>query len=74
MAGDMDLSTARWVRSSYSGSDGGQCVEISPSYVDAGLVPVRDSKASDRAPLVFPTAEWSSFIRAVRSTGPMAPS
>ncbi|GGP71925.1 DUF397 domain-containing protein [Streptomyces melanogenes] len=34
-----------WVKSSYSGPDGGQCLEWAPEYASAhGVVPVRDSK------------------------------
>ncbi|MQS39161.1 DUF397 domain-containing protein, partial [Streptomyces katsurahamanus] len=37
-----DLSAATWRTSSYTNSDGGNCVEISDDYT--GVVPVRDSK------------------------------
>jgi hypothetical protein len=32
MSRELDLSRAEWVKSSYSGGDGGQCVEFSPSF------------------------------------------
>lgn len=34
-----------WVKSSFSGPDGGQCLEWAPEYAAAhSVVPVRDSK------------------------------
>jgi hypothetical protein len=37
----MELSNATWRKSSYSGSNGGDCVELADA---AGAVAVRDSK------------------------------
>nr|WSZ96390.1 DUF397 domain-containing protein [Streptomyces sp. NBC_00857] len=55
---------AEWVKSTYSGPEGGSnCVEWSPTYAhDHGTVPVRDSKALDRPPLAFTPAAWSGFV------------
>ena len=52
-----------WRKSSYSGNDGGQCVEVAVS----GLVLVRDTK--DRAGAVLPltTQAWRKFIRQTRN-------
>ncbi|MFE0354383.1 DUF397 domain-containing protein [Streptomyces nigra] len=61
----IDLSAASWRKSSYSNSDGGECVEVSDDF--AGVVPVRDSKFLQGPALVFPTAGWSSFVAAVKS-------
>jgi hypothetical protein len=58
------LRTPTFTKSSYSGGDGGQCVEVALGL--AGAVPVRDSKAPDRAVLSFPAAGWTSFVRSVR--------
>ncbi|MFJ2743370.1 DUF397 domain-containing protein [Streptomyces sp. NPDC087440] len=60
----LDLSTAVWRKSSYSNTDGGQCVEVADQF--PGLVPVRDSKVSDGPALVFGAAAWSSFVAGVR--------
>ncbi|MET8286052.1 DUF397 domain-containing protein [Streptomyces sp. NPDC005132] len=60
----VDLSAVSWRRSSYSNSDGGQCVEVSDDF--ATVVPVRDSKVLNGPVLVFPTAGWASFILAIR--------
>ncbi|MEU5100093.1 DUF397 domain-containing protein [Streptomyces sp. NPDC020996] len=50
-----------WFKSSYSGTSGGDCVEVA-----AGLdvVYVRDSKATgDRPVLRIARAEWAAFVR-----------
>ncbi|GAU64991.1 hypothetical protein SSP35_01_03280 [Streptomyces sp. NBRC 110611] len=53
-----------WVKSSYSGNNGGNCIEIAPGI--PALVPVRDSKNADGPVLAFPAADWSSFVAAVK--------
>jgi hypothetical protein len=58
----IDLSNVTWRRSSYSNSDGGQCVEVAPSHPSA--VPVRDSKDPARGTLVFSAGAWADFIAA----------
>ncbi|MCS0635865.1 DUF397 domain-containing protein [Streptomyces sp. LP05-1] len=57
----------RWVKSSYSGPAGGNCVEWAPDAVGAtGAVPVRDSKVP--GPVVTVSAgAWAAFVRVVRS-------
>lgn len=60
----IDLSAASWRKSSYSNSDGGECVDVSDGF--AGVVPVRDSKAPCGPVLVFPAGGWSAFVAAVK--------
>ncbi|GFE15956.1 hypothetical protein Sgleb_40030 [Streptomyces glebosus] len=60
----IDLSTVTWRKSSYSNSDGGQCIEVSDDF--STLVPVRDSKDPHGPALLFDAATWSSFVTAVR--------
>ncbi|MFC8593721.1 DUF397 domain-containing protein [Streptomyces atroolivaceus] len=60
----IDLSAAAWRKSSYSNSDGGQCVEVSDDFAD--VVPVRDSKNSRGPALTFAADGWSSFVSAVK--------
>ncbi|MFE4540519.1 DUF397 domain-containing protein [Streptomyces scopuliridis] len=60
----IDLSGASWRKSSYSNSDGGECVEVSDDF--AGVVPVRDSKVPHGPVLVFPAAGWGYFVSAIR--------
>jgi Domain of unknown function (DUF397) len=66
MSADFDSTAAEWTKSSYSGSNGGQCVEFSRSYLASGLAPVRDSKNPNGPALLFSTDGWSSFIAAVK--------
>ncbi len=62
-----DLFAAEWVKSSYSNTGGGDCVEWAPTVsAISGVVPVRDSKAPIGPALVFPAETWSSFISAVK--------
>lgn len=60
----VDLSAASWRKSSYSNSDGGECVEVSDDF--AAVVPVRDSKVLPGPALVFPSADWAFFVSAIR--------
>lgn len=55
-----------WVKSSYSNTDGGNCVEWAPSGAANGTVPVRDSKNPDGPTLTFDTQAWAAFVDAVR--------
>jgi hypothetical protein len=59
----IDLSNLTWRKSSYSNSDGGQCLEVAADI--PSLVPVRDSKAPDRGALLFDASAWSAFIDGV---------
>ncbi|MGW2375116.1 MULTISPECIES: DUF397 domain-containing protein [Kitasatospora] len=52
------------MKSSYSGNDGGNCIEVAPGF--PGLVPVRDSKDPHGPALVFPADAWEAFVAAVR--------
>jgi hypothetical protein len=62
-----DLSAAAWIKSSYSGNNGGNCVEVAPGFT--GVVPVRDSKNPRNPALVFPADAWAAFLTAVREDG-----
>ncbi|KND41013.1 DUF397 domain-containing protein [Streptomyces stelliscabiei] len=59
-----DLKTATWRKSSYSGGNSAECVEVSDGH--PGLVPVRDSKNPAGGVLVFGAAAWSHFVAAAR--------
>ncbi|WP_424529927.1 DUF397 domain-containing protein [Sphaerisporangium viridialbum] len=60
----MDLSGAQWRKSSLSGSDGGECVEVATNLPSA--VAVRDSKNPHGPALVFTPGEWKSFLGGVK--------
>ena len=62
---NVDLETAQWRKSSYSGGSGGNCVEVAASL--PGVVVVRDSKDPGGARLLFTHAEWRAFTAGVRS-------
>ncbi|MFD5034118.1 DUF397 domain-containing protein [Streptomyces sp. NPDC058405] len=66
-----------WLKSSYSGSDGGDCVEVAwfkSSYSGSGggdcvevalasnTVHIRDSKNAHGAILRLPAAGWTAFV------------
>ncbi|MDX3310834.1 DUF397 domain-containing protein [Streptomyces sp. NPDC054884] len=53
-----------WRKSTYSGNEGGSCIEVLDGF-PAG-VPVRDSKDPKGPALVFPSAGWTSFVTAVK--------
>ncbi|MEU5479257.1 DUF397 domain-containing protein [Streptomyces mirabilis] len=53
-----------WRKSSYSGSEGGSCLEVLDNH-PAGI-PVRDSKTSQGPALFFPSDAWTSFVAAVK--------
>ncbi|MFF9627708.1 DUF397 domain-containing protein [Streptomyces sp. MRC013] len=54
-----------WRKSSYSGPEGGSCVEVLDGY-SAG-VPVRDSKTLHGPALVFTSAGWAVFVTALKA-------
>jgi len=57
----------RWVKSSYSGGEGGNCIEWAPDRVAVtGAVPVRDSKDPHGPALVFGADAFTAFVTAVR--------
>jgi Domain of unknown function (DUF397) len=58
----VDLSTAKWRKSTRSGTNG--CVEV--AFV-RGQVAVRDSKDRGGPVLVFTAHEWVAFLSGVRA-------
>jgi hypothetical protein len=54
----------QWRKSSYSGGNGGACVEI--AVLPDGGRAVRDSKNPDGARLLCPTDEWRAFLTGVK--------
>lgn len=59
-----DGRVLHWRKSSYSGNQGGNCVEI--AELPDGGVAVRDSKDPDGPILNFTATEWSAFVAGVR--------
>jgi hypothetical protein len=60
----MDIGNVTWRKSSYSASNGGNCVEV--ARFPASAVAVRDSKNPDGGKLVFPADEWSAFVQGIK--------
>ncbi|GAA4681487.1 hypothetical protein GCM10023347_40420 [Streptomyces chumphonensis] len=54
-----------WRKSSYSSSNGGECLEVGVSV--PGVIPVRDSKTPNGPVLVFTPADWSAFVTGLTS-------
>ncbi|MFB4305856.1 DUF397 domain-containing protein [Actinomadura sp. GTD37] len=61
----MSASGAQWRKSSYSGGQGGDCVEVA-ALVSA--VALRDSKDPEGPRLAFAAAEWRAFARRVKAS------
>ncbi|MFD6754791.1 DUF397 domain-containing protein [Micromonospora gifhornensis] len=59
-----DLSDARWRKSTRSGGNGGDCVEVADNL--PGIVAVRDSKDPHGPALTFPSAAWATFVGTIR--------
>ena len=57
VAGPFNL---QWVKSSYSGGNGGECVEVA---LTPASVHVRDSKDHGAAALTVGTTQWAAFVR-----------
>ena len=53
-----------WRKSSYSGNNGGDCVEVGSA---APLIAVRDSKDPDGARLTFGREAWDAFAAKVKA-------
>jgi hypothetical protein len=56
-----------WRKSSYSGADQGDCIEVLDGFPAA--VPVRDSKNPHGPALIIPAGGWSAFVDAVKGGG-----
>jgi hypothetical protein len=60
-----DLTGAAWHKSTRSGGNGGDCVEVAANL--PGIVALRDTKDPDGATLIFSRAEWNVFLEGVRA-------
>lgn len=60
-----NIASVEWRKSSYSGGNGGNCVEVARSL--PGAVAVRDSKDGDGPVLTFAADEWEAFTTGVRA-------
>lgn len=62
-----DLTGARWRKSSRSGGNGGDCVEVADNLPD--VVAVRDSKDPAGPALAFTPSAWTTFASALKRGG-----
>ncbi|MGZ3099757.1 DUF397 domain-containing protein [Streptomyces sp. H72] len=53
-----------WFKSSYSSTDGPDCVEVALPSTDPA-VHVRDSKDTSRPHLTFTGASWTTFVHTI---------
>lgn len=59
----VDVIEKAWRKSSHSGEEGGNCVEVAAF---SNGVAVRDSKNPSGPVLVFPPDAWRSFLGSIR--------
>ncbi|MEU8132287.1 DUF397 domain-containing protein [Streptodolium elevatio] len=57
-SGQAGTQAVAWRKSSHSGGNGGECVEVA---VGASAMLVRDSKLPHRAHLALPLSSWSAL-------------
>ncbi|MFI0791304.1 DUF397 domain-containing protein [Micromonospora rubida] len=62
----VDLTGAHWRKSTHSGSNGGDCVEVADNL--PGVVAVRDSKDPAGPVLSFTPTAWTAFTHRVKRT------
>ncbi|MDG4831244.1 DUF397 domain-containing protein [Solwaraspora sp. WMMD1047] len=56
----MDLTGARWRKSTRSSNNGGSCVEVADNL--PGVILVRDTKDRDGGTLTFGPDAWRAFV------------
>ena len=61
----MDVTSVAWRKSSYSGDNGGTCVEVGTT---GPAVAVRDSNHPNGARLAFAAATWKTFTDQLKAT------
>ncbi|MFC7385543.1 DUF397 domain-containing protein [Sphaerisporangium rhizosphaerae] len=60
-----DLRDAQWRKSTYSGGDGGNCVEVASNLTS--IVAVRDTKNPSSPALACTPANWSTFLSGLKN-------
>ncbi|MEW2348355.1 DUF397 domain-containing protein [Streptomyces sp. NPDC006684] len=64
------LAGLNWFKSSYSGNNGGACVEVAADLVAShGVVPVRDSKRVAGPVLTVASSAFATFVAGVAAAG-----
>jgi len=57
-----------WRKASYSGSNGGGCVEV--AHASDAVIAVRDSKDPDGPRLAFTSNDWRAFLGQIKDARP----
>jgi hypothetical protein len=65
----VDINSATWRKSSHSGSNGGECIEVGGHH---GRVLVRDTKDREGRVLRISPAAWRRFADGVKNGRPSA--
>jgi len=60
----MDVTSVVWRKSSYSGGNGGTCIEVG---IAGQAVAVRDSKDPDGPRLAFAADKWKAFAEQLKA-------
>ncbi|MCH0539000.1 DUF397 domain-containing protein [Streptomyces sp. MUM 203J] len=68
MTSHLTLTGAIWRKSSYSGQNAGNCVEVAHGV--PGTVPVRDSKTPSGPVFSVSPRAWSVFVTALKDNAP----
>ena len=59
-----EILSSNWRKSSYSGGQGGQCVEVAST---PGHVAVRDTRDNGNGPVLrVSSADWSRLMRSIK--------
>jgi hypothetical protein len=64
LQGGEEVNDLTWRKSTYSGGEGGECVEVA----SAGAVLVRDTTDRAGITLSVPASAWRAFISGVRGS------
>ncbi|WP_433539336.1 DUF397 domain-containing protein [Micromonospora sp. CA-249363] len=64
------MTGAQWRKSTKSGSNGGNCVEVADNL--PGVVLVRDTKDRDGGTLAFGPAQWQGFVNLAKTLVPVS--
>jgi hypothetical protein len=59
------MTNITWRKSSYSGADNGQCLEVRDDI--PGTVPVRDSKNPTGPTLTIESEAWQAFVERAKN-------
>jgi hypothetical protein len=59
------IESAIWRKSSYSGGNGGNCVEVARNL--PGIIAVRDSRDTAGPALTFARVDWADFAARVKA-------